>query len=267
MIVVTSPLTGQVMGEVAALDGPAVHAAVARARVASRAWAEQGVRRRVAVLERVLVSFVEAREDLIDRLIQETGKVRGDALTELLIFFDTARYYLSHAEKLLDDEVITPHLLKHKRGVVTYLPRGVVGIISPWNFPIDLGLGEVFPALLAGNAVVLKPSELTPLINLELSRLANQAGLPGGVLQVLTGAAETGAAMCEAVDQVTFTGSVNVGRKVAAVAARRLIPCTLELGGKDPMLVLRDADLERAASAAVWDCCRKPVNSRCITAR
>jgi succinate-semialdehyde dehydrogenase/glutarate-semialdehyde dehydrogenase len=199
-----------------------------------------------------LRAFVAARGDLIDRLIQETGKVRGDALTEVLIFFDTMRYYLKHAEQLLDDEVVTPHLLKHKRGVITYLPRGVVGIISPWNFPIDLGLGEVIPALLAGNAVLLKPSELTPLINLELVRLAEEAGLPGGVLQVLTGAGETGAALCEQVDQVTFTGSVNVGRKVGAVAARRLIPCTLELGGKDPMLVLRDADLERAAAAAVW---------------
>ena len=252
MIVVTSPLTGEVLGEVPTLDASAVQAAVARARVASESWAEQGVRRRVAVLDKVLAAFVASREDLIDRLIQETGKVRGDALTELLIFFDTARYYLNNAERLLADEVVTPHLLKHKRGVVTYLPRGIVGIISPWNFPIDLGLGEVFPALLAGNAVVLKPSELTPLINIELARLAQGAGLPGGVLQVITGAGETGAAMCEEVDQVTFTGSVNVGRKVAAQAARRLIPCTLELGGKDPMLVLRDADLDRAASAAVW---------------
>ncbi|MGB0590878.1 MAG: succinic semialdehyde dehydrogenase [Myxococcota bacterium] len=252
MIVVTSPLTGQVLGEVPCLEPGAVRSAVARARVAFGPWSEQGVRRRVAILERVLGALISAREDLIDRLIQETGKVRGDALTELLIFFDTARYYLSHAEDLLKDEVVTPHLLKHKRGVVSYTPRGVVGIISPWNFPVDLGLGEVFPALLAGNAVVLKPSELTPLINLELARLAEEAGLPGGVFQVLTGAGETGAAMVEEVDQVTFTGSVNVGRKVAAQAAQRLIPCTLELGGKDPMVVLRDADLDRASSAAVW---------------
>ena len=143
MIVVTSPLTGEVLGEVPTLDASGVQAAVARARVASESWAEQGVRRRVAVLDKVLAAFVTSREDLIDRLIQETGKVRGDALTELLIFFDTARYYLKNAERLLADEVVTPHLLKHKRGVVTYLPRGVVGIISPWNFPIDLGLGEV----------------------------------------------------------------------------------------------------------------------------
>ena len=252
MIDITSPLSGELLGQVPIQSPEAVRAAAERARFAGSAWAEAGVVRRVAVLTRVLKSFVSSREDLIDRLVRETGKVRGDALTELLIFFDTTRYYLSNAERFLADEVITPRILKNKRGVVVHLPRGVVGIISPWNFPIDLGLGEVIPALLAGNAVLLKPSELTPLINLELERLALEAGLPGGVFQVITGAGETGAALCEHVDQITFTGSVAVGRKVAKAAAERLIPCTLELGGKDPMLVLRDADLERAAAAAVW---------------
>ena len=252
MIEVYSPLDGALLGEVPSLDRDAVRAALARAPVAQRTWAEQGVRRRVSVMNAVLRAFVASREHILDRLILETGKVRGDALTELLMCFDTARFYISHAEALLADEAVSTHLLKHKRGTITYLPRGVVGIISPWNFPVDLGFSEVIPALLAGNAVLLKPSEITPLINLELCELAESAGLPSGVLQVLTGAGETGAALCEEVDQITFTGSVGVGKKVAQVAARRLIPCTLELGGKDPMLVLKDADLERAASAAVW---------------
>lgn len=252
MIVVTSPLTGDVLGEVADHSAEEVEAFAQRARQAAGPWAEAGIRRRVDILNAVLTALVSSREVLIDRLVAETGKVRGDALTELLLFFETTRYYLANAEEFLADESIRPRVMKNKRAVVIHRPRGVVGIISPWNFPIDLGLGEVIPALLAGNAVLLKPSELTPLINLELERIALEAGLPGGVFQVVTGAGETGAALCQCVDQITFTGSVGVGRKVAMAAAERLIPCTLELGGKDPMIVLRDADIERAASAAVW---------------
>ena len=252
MIRVRAPHTGELLGEVPERDAEDVARAADRARDAWPAWRDAGFDARSLVVRAVLDRLVAEREHLLDRLIAETGKVRGDALQELLIFFDTARYYLANGAAALADEVLSPHLLKNKRAVVVRQPRGVVGIISPWNFPLDLGFGEVVPALLAGNVVLLKPSEITPLINLEVERLARLAGLPAGVFQVLTGAGETGAALCDVVDQVTFTGSVGVGRKVAQVAARRLIPCTLELGGKDPMIVLRDADLDRAAAAAVW---------------
>ena len=252
MIQVRAPHTGELLGEVPERSEEDVRRAAERAREAQPAWAAAGFAGRARAVRKVLDELVAEREHVLDRLVAETGKTRGDALQEALIFFDTVRYYLSHGEAALADEAPSPHLLKNKRATVAWKPRGVVGIISPWNFPLDLVFGEVVPALLAGNSVLLKPSEVTPLINLEVARICANAGLPAGVFQVLTGAGSTGAALCEVVDQITFTGSVGVGRKVAMVAARRLIPCTLELGGKDPMIVLRDADLDRAAAAAVW---------------
>lgn len=252
MIRVVAPHTGEHLGEVPERTAEEVAAAASRGRHAQRAWAELGTAGRVRVMRGVLAALSSSRDDLLDRLVVETGKVRGDALQETIILLDTVRYYVDNAEALLEDEVITPHILKNKRGVIVHHPRGLVGIISPWNFPLDLGFGEVVPALLAGNAVLLKPSELTPLINVELERLAVEAGLPAGVFQVVTGAGETGAALLEVVDQITFTGSVRVGRLVAQAAARRLIPCTLELGGNDPMIVLQNADIDRAARGAIW---------------
>ncbi|MCA1558113.1 MAG: aldehyde dehydrogenase family protein, partial [Acidobacteria bacterium] len=136
---------------------------------------------------------------------------------------------------------------------IVYKPLGIVGIISPWNFPWAIPLGEVVMALMAGNAVVLKPSELSPLTGLKIGEIFKRAGLPDGLLQVVTGDGSTGAALVEAgVDKIMFTGSVATGKRVAEVAARRLMPVVLELGGKDPMIVLDDADIERAAHAAVW---------------
>ncbi len=252
MIEVRAPHTGERLGEVATRTADEVADAARAARAAAGPWAERGVAARVRVIRDVLSAMIDGRDGLLDCLVAETGKVRGDALVELSMLLDTMRYYTVRAEELLADQEVTPHLLKYKLARVTRRPRGVVGVISPWNFPLDLGFGEAVVALLAGNAVLLKPSELTPLSSLAVEKLARRAGLPGGVFQVLTGDGATGAALCEVVDQITFTGSVEVGRKVAAIAARRLVPCTLELGGKDPMVVLRDADLERAAAGAVW---------------
>jgi succinate-semialdehyde dehydrogenase/glutarate-semialdehyde dehydrogenase len=136
---------------------------------------------------------------------------------------------------------------------IVYKPLGVVGIISPWNFPWAIPLGEVVMSLMAGNAVVLKPSELTPLIGQKLGEVFSSAGLPEGLLTIVTGEGKTGAALVEAgVDKIMFTGSVATGRRVAEAAARKLIPCVLELGGKDPMIVFADANIEAAAQAAVW---------------
>jgi len=134
---------------------------------------------------------------------------------------------------------------------VRYRPAGVVGVIGPWNYPLTNTFGDAIPALMAGNAVVMKPSEVTPLTSLLVAEGADAVGLPGGVLSVATGAGETGAALIDHVDMIHFTGSTRTGRKVAARAVERLIPVSLELGGKDPMIVLDDADLERAANMAV----------------
>ncbi len=252
MIQVFAPHTSELLGTVPERSPEEVERSVARAREAFQGWAELGFTGRARIMRRWLAGLVREREGLVRRLVEETGKVRGDATVELTILLDCFRYYLDHGAEALADEPVTPRLMKNKRAWITRRPRGVVGIIAPWNFPLDLGIGECIPALLAGNAVLLKPSELTPLATMEAERLAAEAGVPAGIFQVLTGAGATGAALCEHVDQITFTGSAGVGRKVGAVAARRLIPCTLELGGKDPMIVLRDADLDRAARGAVW---------------
>ena len=135
--------------------------------------------------------------------------------------------------------------------VVRYAPVGVVGVIGPWNYPLNNSFGDCIPALAAGNAVVLKPSEITPLTSLLMAEMLAECGIPDGVFSVATGRGETGAALIDEVDFVMFTGSVATGKKVMAQAAQTLTPVSLELGGKDPMIVLADADLERAANAAV----------------
>jgi acyl-CoA reductase-like NAD-dependent aldehyde dehydrogenase len=142
--------------------------------------------------------------------------------------------------------------MKPKKVVSSYAPRGVIGIISPWNFPLTLTLGEALPAVMAGNAVVIKPSELTPLSALFGAEMVLQAGFPEHLVQVVVGRAQTAEALIDHADMINFTGSVASGRQVMKRAAERLIPVNLELGGKDPMIVLRDADLERAAGACVW---------------
>ncbi len=135
--------------------------------------------------------------------------------------------------------------------VVRYAPLGVVGVIGPWNYPLNNSFGDCIPALAAGNAVVLKPSEITPLTSLLMAEMLAECGMPEHVFQVATGFGETGAALVDDVDMVMFTGSAATGKKVMARAAQTLTPVSLELGGKDPMIVLADADLERAANAAV----------------
>jgi acyl-CoA reductase-like NAD-dependent aldehyde dehydrogenase len=172
----------------------------------------------------------------------------------LFYLCDVTGFWAKNAAKYLQPEKIRPHLLmfKTKKVISEHNPIGVVGIISPWNFPLVLTAGEAMPALMAGNAVVIKPSELTPLTALFSVELAKKAGFPEGLLQVVIGEAATGEALVDHVDMIAFTGSVEVGKKVMRRAADRLIPVSLELGGKDPLIVLKDADLERAANACIW---------------
>ena len=138
--------------------------------------------------------------------------------------------------------------MKGKKLILRYRPLGLIGVIGPWNYPLTNSFGDCIPALMAGNSVILKPSEVTPLTSMLMAEGLRECGLPENVLQIATGRGGTGAALVEHVDMIMFTGSTRTGRKVAEAAARRLIPCSLELGGKDPMIVLADADLERAAN-------------------
>jgi succinate-semialdehyde dehydrogenase/glutarate-semialdehyde dehydrogenase len=193
-------------------------------------------------------------EEVIDILVREAGKTRLEALgMEVVVVGDIVRYFTKHAPEMLAPEPISLHLMKHRASYLHFVPRGVVGIIAPWNFPFSIPIGETIMSLIAGNAVVLKPSEVTPLIALEAKRLYLAAELPPDLFQVVTGRGPAGAALIDSgIDYCVFTGSVATGKRVAAACGERLIPCTLELGGKAPVVVCADADIDRAAQAITW---------------
>jgi succinate-semialdehyde dehydrogenase/glutarate-semialdehyde dehydrogenase len=226
------------------------------ARGAQRDWAALPLRDRCAWLRRLRDVLFSRRQEIADVISREAGKPRVEAtLSEVMLVIDTADYYARKTPHLLRPERVPHHglALKAKSAWLRYDPCGVLGIISPWNYPVSIPFGVIIPAIAAGNAVLLKPSELTPWCGALVGELFDQAGFPPGVVQVVQGAGPVGAALIEAgPDKVVFTGSVATGRRVAEACARRLIPCVLELGGKDAMIVLADADLEVASSAAVW---------------
>jgi len=200
--------------------------------------------------------MLSAIDELALLLSRETGKPVAEAISmEIVPTLDSMYYFARASERLLKSQKIDigQYGLMGRSSRLVYKPLGVIGIISPWNFPLATPADEVVMALMAGNAVVLKPSELTPLIALRLGEIFDRAGLPPGLLEVVTGDGSTGAALVDArVDKIMFTGSVATGKRVAEAAAKYLIPVVLELGGKDPMIVLEDADLENAARGAVW---------------
>jgi acyl-CoA reductase-like NAD-dependent aldehyde dehydrogenase len=255
-LVSVNPATGEVLGELDSAGPVEVRAAVARARVAQPEWQAWGVRNRLRVLRRFQQILLARKSDVARRITQEAGKPEAEALTtEVLVVLDAARFLIENGFGLLRDEHL-PHgnlVLKAKSGRVVREPYGVIGIISPWNYPFSIPATEAMAALLAGNAVILKPSELTPLIALELEKLLREAGVPNDIFQVVPGGGATGAALIQGdIDKLVFTGSVATGRSIAETAARRLLPVVLELGGKDPMIVLDDADIDIASSGAVW---------------
>lgn len=231
-----------------------VRAAVQRARAAQREWARVPVEARCRRVARFAEILMARADEVIELIVQESGKTRLEALgMEVVLVADLVRYFARHAPELLAPEPIPLHLMKHRASYLHFVPRGVIGIISPWNFPFSIPVGETILSLIAGNGVVLKPSEVTPLIALEAKRLHEAAGLPPDLFQVVTGRGGTGAALIDAgIDYCVFTGSVATGRQVAAACGERLIGCTLELGGKAPAIVCGDADLDRAAQAIVW---------------
>jgi len=251
-----NPASGEVLGELDSAGPTEVRAAVARARAAQPDWNAWGIRYRVRILRNFQQILLAHKTDIARRITQEAGKPLVEALlTEVLVVLDAARFLIDSAFAILREEKLAHGNLamKTKSGRILHEPYGVVGIISPWNYPFSIPATEALAALVAGNAVALKPSELTPLIALELQALLREAGVPDDVFQVLPGEGETGAALVKsAIDKLVFTGSVDTGRRIAQIAAERLLPVVLELGGKDPMLVLEDADVDVASSGAVW---------------
>lgn len=254
-LTVTTPLTGATLAEIPQCTGDDVAAAVASARCAHSAWAAEPVRARAAVLRRVHDLVLRRREEILDLIQLETGKSRGHAFEEVADVAINARYYARRGQRALGDVRsggIIPLLTRVRQ---VRHPKGVVGVVAPWNYPLSLSLSDSLPALLAGNAVVVKPDSQTPLTALWGAQLLADAGLPGGLFHVVTGSGPVvGVALADQVDYVCFTGSTATGRQVARRAAGRLVGASLELGGKNGCYVAADADLDRAAEALVRDC-------------
>jgi succinate-semialdehyde dehydrogenase/glutarate-semialdehyde dehydrogenase len=251
-----NPATGEVLAQLNCATREDVFAAVQRAHDAQPAWAELGVTKRIAILRDFQNRLHVRKSHIAECITREAGKPLAEALTtEVLVVLDAARFLIANAYRLLRDESV-PHAnlaVKMKRGKLVREPHGVIGIISPWNYPFSIPATETLAALVAGNAVVLKPSELTPVVALELASLLHAAGVPKDIFQVVVGEGEAGASLvASSIDKLVFTGSVATGKRIAAAAAERLLPVVLELGGKDAMVVLDDADIEVASSAAVW---------------
>jgi acyl-CoA reductase-like NAD-dependent aldehyde dehydrogenase len=250
------PATEEVIARFEAARPEELPERFARARAAQREWAATPMRERCALLRRLRDKIFERHDEIADIITRESGKPCVEALfAELLLALDETDFLARHAPFWLRPERVPHHNLavKAKSGYLRFEPRGVVAIISPWNYPFSIPMGQVVPAIVAGNAVLLKPSELTPWCGALVAELFEQAGAPPGLVQVLQGGGELGAALVAAgPDKVFFTGSVATGRKIAESCARQLIPSVLELGGKDAMIVFADADLDVASSAAVW---------------
>jgi acyl-CoA reductase-like NAD-dependent aldehyde dehydrogenase len=255
-VVSVNPATGETLREFESATEADVRAAVARARAAQAAWNGLGVRRRIAVFREFQRLLHEKKSEVAELITREAGKPMVEALlTEVMVVLDATRFCIDNTFDFLREQPV-PHgnlAMKMKTGRILREPHGLIGIISPWNYPFSIPATESISALLTGNAVVLKPSELTSMNGLKLASLLHEAGVPEDVFQVVVGDGSTGSALLNAeIDKLVFTGSVVTGRRIALAAAARLLPVVLELGGKDPMLVLDDADVDVASSGAVW---------------
>jgi acyl-CoA reductase-like NAD-dependent aldehyde dehydrogenase len=254
-IAVENPATGAVIARVPDLGPDAIADMARRGRAAQPAWEALGFEGRGRVLRRAQRWLLDNADRVIETIVSETGKAWEDAQAAELAYGASAfGFWAKHAPKYLADERVRSAsiFVKGKRLVLRYRPLGLVGVIGPWNYPLTNSFGDAIPALAAGNSVILKPSEITPLTSLLLADGLRECGVPDDVFQVATGRGPTGEALVDAVDMIMFTGSTTTGRKVMARAAQTLTPVSLELGGKDPMIVLSDADLERAANAALY---------------
>lgn len=252
---VRSPVHGTLVGRVPRGTADDVALAVARARTAQPAWAALPLGRRIAVVRRFADLVLSREAELLDVCQAESGKARLSAFAELSDVVLTAAYYGRTAASHLRPRRRRGAVPVLTRTVEHHRPKGVVGVIAPWNYPLTLAVSDAVPALLAGNTVVLKPDSATPLSALALVRLFRHAGLPDDVLGVVTGPGrELGPAMIDGVDYLMFTGSTATGRTVARQCADRLIGCSAELGGKNPAIVLDDADLNRTVEGLAEAC-------------
>ena len=254
-IPVENPATGETIATVPDLSAEQIAEMAARGRAAQPEWEAYGFEGRARILLRAQKWVMDNAERVVATICSETGKTFEDAeLAEIGYAGNAFGFWAKNAADYLADERVKSSqiLVKGKKLVNRYRPLGLIGVIGPWNYPLTNSFGDCIPALMAGNAVILKPSEVTPLTSMLMAEGLLECGLPENVLQIATGRGGTGAALIEHVDMIMFTGSTKTGTKVAETAARRLIPASLELGGKDPMIVLSDADVERAAHFATY---------------
>jgi aldehyde dehydrogenase (NAD+) len=248
-----NPATGAVVGTVPVHSAAEVDAAVARARVASQAWGALSFEARTEELTAFRKAIAAHADELAELIHQENGKPLLEAYVEVMMALGHVQHATARAEAAMAPRKVSAGMLANFKATIGYHPLGVIGVIGPWNYPLFTPMGSIAYALAAGNAVVFKPSELTPLLAVKLAEIAAKTFQLKDLLQVVTGAGATGAALAKAaVDKVAFTGSAATGKRVMMAAAERLTPVLLELGGKDPMIVAEDADVEKAAEACVY---------------
>jgi acyl-CoA reductase-like NAD-dependent aldehyde dehydrogenase len=266
-----SPMNLEPIGELECATRDEVQAAVDRARAAQPAWAARSFEERAEYMYRMADLIIEKQDVIMETVIRETGKPRAEALSmEVYASCDSLVFYAKRAKTFLKRQTRKLHGVMGflKKAVVVYKPRGVVAVITPWNGPFILSLNPTVQALMAGNTVVIKPSEVTPYSGALVADLFREVGLPEGVVQAVMGDGRTGADLVAAgPDKVSFTGSVATGRKIAVACGEQLIPFTLELGGKDAMIVCKDADIERAAAGALIGSCMNTGQYCCGTER
>src|SRR5260370_35952169 len=251
-----NPATGEVLAHLERTPASLLPEIVSRARAAQGSWMNQTVRHRCAMLRELRERIMASRNELADAVVRESGKPRVEALlADIFVALDSAEYWSRNATSALRTRRVPHHstAAKAKRGYLVYDPLGVIAIISSWNYPLAIPLSQIIPAIAAGNAVVGKTSDFTPQCGALIEKLFSDAGFPKELVSVIQGGGEVGQALIEASpDKVMFTGSVATGRRVAEACAKKLIPSVLELGGKDAMTVLPDADLAAASNAAIW---------------
>jgi acyl-CoA reductase-like NAD-dependent aldehyde dehydrogenase len=255
-IPVENPATGELITTIPVMGAAELAAMAARAREAQPGWEALGYDGRGRIMRRAQKWMLDNSERVLDAVVAETGKTHEDAqIADFGYTVSALGFWAKEAAKYLAEERVPSWnnpVAAGKKLIIRYAPVGVVGVIGPWNYPIANSFGDCIPALMAGNTVILKPSEVTPLSSLLMVEMLTECGLPENVFQVATGDGSTGAALIANVDCVMFTGSSQTGKAVMKAAAEALVPCYLELGGKDPMIVCADANLERAANAAAF---------------
>lgn len=251
-----NPNTKELIGEIEKTKPEKIYELVEKSKAAQNLWKNFSLEERLKVIRKAKNILYEIREEFAQLITQENGKPIFESYsTEIIPTLSIFNYYIKNSKKFLKPhfERIKLPVMLHKKSWIEYEPFGVVGIISPWNYPLLLPMGQIIPALIAGNSVIFKPSEWTPFVGKKIDELFKSAGLPENVFQTIYGEAEVGEALVKSdIDKLFFTGSTKVGKIIAKTAAEKLLPVSLELGGKDPAIVLEDADLDRAAMGILW---------------